>query len=206
MRSFSAAIATPARAASPCAARAIRRSRTQIDFSELNEDDLVVHLEHGIGRYEGMKSIPRGRWRRDRGGARRRLCRRRAALRAARAELPRLALRRRREKQSAALDARRRQVGEGEEERGESRLRLRGQAARRARRARDRAGLRLSAGQQVAARIRGVVSLQGNARPAHRHRRDQGRHGERAARWIGSSAATSASAKPRSRSAPRSRR
>ncbi|HEY3898425.1 MAG TPA: transcription-repair coupling factor [Chthoniobacter sp.] len=34
-------------------------SRTQIDFSELNEDDYVVHLEHGIGRYEGMKSIPR---------------------------------------------------------------------------------------------------------------------------------------------------
>jgi transcription-repair coupling factor (superfamily II helicase) len=34
-------------------------SRAQIDFSELNEDDLVVHLEHGIGRYEGMKSIAR---------------------------------------------------------------------------------------------------------------------------------------------------
>ncbi|MDB6148850.1 MAG: mfd: transcription-repair coupling factor [Chthoniobacter sp.] len=33
-------------------------SRVQIDFSELNEDDLVVHLEHGIGRYEGMRSIP----------------------------------------------------------------------------------------------------------------------------------------------------
>lgn len=34
-------------------------SRVQIDFSELNDDDYVVHLEHGIGRYEGMKSIPR---------------------------------------------------------------------------------------------------------------------------------------------------
>ena len=34
-------------------------SRAQIDFSELNEDDLVVHLDHGIGRYEGMKSVPR---------------------------------------------------------------------------------------------------------------------------------------------------
>jgi transcription-repair coupling factor (superfamily II helicase) len=33
-------------------------NRAQIDFTELNEDDLVVHLEHGIGRYEGMKSIP----------------------------------------------------------------------------------------------------------------------------------------------------
>ncbi len=36
------------------------QSRAQIDFSELNDDDLVVHLEHGIGRYEGMKQIPRG--------------------------------------------------------------------------------------------------------------------------------------------------
>jgi transcription-repair coupling factor (superfamily II helicase) len=34
-------------------------NRAQIDFSELNDDDIVVHLEHGIGRYEGMKSIPR---------------------------------------------------------------------------------------------------------------------------------------------------
>src|SRR5438270_4327208 len=41
--------------------RGERRNRAQIDFSELNEDDLVVHLEHGIGRYEGMKSIPRAR-------------------------------------------------------------------------------------------------------------------------------------------------
>ncbi|RYD48894.1 MAG: transcription-repair coupling factor, partial [Verrucomicrobiaceae bacterium] len=30
-----------------------------IDFSELNEDDLVVHLEHGIGRYEGLRKIPK---------------------------------------------------------------------------------------------------------------------------------------------------
>ena len=44
---------------------ALRRAReqsqrVQIDYSELNEDDLVVHLEHGIGRYEGMKQIPSG--------------------------------------------------------------------------------------------------------------------------------------------------
>jgi transcription-repair coupling factor (superfamily II helicase) len=42
---------------------ALRRAReqagrAQIDFSELNEDDLVVHLEHGIGRYEGMRAVP----------------------------------------------------------------------------------------------------------------------------------------------------
>ncbi len=42
---------------------AIRRARdqaqrSQIDFSDLKEDDLVVHLEHGIGRYEGLNAIP----------------------------------------------------------------------------------------------------------------------------------------------------
>jgi transcription-repair coupling factor (superfamily II helicase) len=31
--------------------------RTQIDFSELNEGDLVVHLEHGIGRFLGLQRI-----------------------------------------------------------------------------------------------------------------------------------------------------
>ena len=34
------------------------RHRTQIDFSELNEDDLVVHLEHGVARFAGLTRIP----------------------------------------------------------------------------------------------------------------------------------------------------
>ena len=37
------------------------RHRAQIDFSELNEDDLVVHLEHGIGRFLGLLKIGRAR-------------------------------------------------------------------------------------------------------------------------------------------------
>src|SRR3989442_7807267 len=32
-------------------AEKVSRNRAQIDFSELNEDDLVVHLEHGVGRF-----------------------------------------------------------------------------------------------------------------------------------------------------------
>jgi transcription-repair coupling factor (superfamily II helicase) len=36
------------------------RHRAQIDFSELNEGDLVVHVEHGIGRFLGLIKIPRG--------------------------------------------------------------------------------------------------------------------------------------------------
>ncbi len=38
--------------------RAERRNRGQIDFSELNEGDLVVHLEHGIGRFLGLMEMP----------------------------------------------------------------------------------------------------------------------------------------------------
>ena len=36
------------------------RHRAQIDFSELNEGDLVVHLEHGIGKFLGLQKIPVG--------------------------------------------------------------------------------------------------------------------------------------------------
>jgi transcription-repair coupling factor (superfamily II helicase) len=41
--------------------RRAERHRTQIDFSELNEGDLVVHLEHGIGRFLGLVRIGRAR-------------------------------------------------------------------------------------------------------------------------------------------------
>jgi transcription-repair coupling factor (superfamily II helicase) len=37
--------------------RRAERHRAQIDFSELNEGDLVVHLEHGIGRFLGLVKI-----------------------------------------------------------------------------------------------------------------------------------------------------
>jgi transcription-repair coupling factor (superfamily II helicase) len=42
--------------------RRLRRAehhRAQIDFSELNEGDLVVHLEHGIGRFLGLIRLPK---------------------------------------------------------------------------------------------------------------------------------------------------
>jgi transcription-repair coupling factor (superfamily II helicase) len=38
--------------------RRAERHRVQIDFSELNEGDLVVHLEHGIGRFLGLLKMP----------------------------------------------------------------------------------------------------------------------------------------------------
>jgi len=37
--------------------RRAERHRAQIDFGELNEGDLVVHLEHGIGRFLGLTRL-----------------------------------------------------------------------------------------------------------------------------------------------------
>ncbi|MFL6568237.1 MAG: transcription-repair coupling factor, partial [Chthoniobacterales bacterium] len=39
-------------------AEKLGRNRVQIDFSELNEGDLVVHLEHGIGRFVELTKMP----------------------------------------------------------------------------------------------------------------------------------------------------
>jgi transcription-repair coupling factor (superfamily II helicase) len=36
------------------------RSALDIDFTDLEEGDLVVHLQHGIGRYLGLKNLPAG--------------------------------------------------------------------------------------------------------------------------------------------------
>jgi transcription-repair coupling factor (superfamily II helicase) len=41
--------------------RRAERHRTQIDFGELNEGDLVVHLEHGIGKFLGLQRFGRAR-------------------------------------------------------------------------------------------------------------------------------------------------
>jgi transcription-repair coupling factor (superfamily II helicase) len=38
----------------------MRAGRHAMDFSEFEEGDLVVHLEHGIGRYEGLDKAPDG--------------------------------------------------------------------------------------------------------------------------------------------------
>ena len=36
------------------------KSALEIDFADLEEGDLVVHLQHGIGRYLGLKNLPMG--------------------------------------------------------------------------------------------------------------------------------------------------
>ena len=40
--------------------RRAERHRAQIDFSELNEGDLVVHIEHGVGRFLGLDKFAVG--------------------------------------------------------------------------------------------------------------------------------------------------
>ncbi len=49
-------IQRPRRLKSPHALAA--RSALDIDFTDLEEGDLVVHLQHGIGRYLGLKNLP----------------------------------------------------------------------------------------------------------------------------------------------------
>src|SRR5690606_37533068 len=40
-----------------------------IDFTDLEEGDFVVHLQHGIGRYLGLHVLPSGAGRKDATGA-----------------------------------------------------------------------------------------------------------------------------------------
>ena len=108
--------------------------RAQIDFSELNEGDLVVHLEHGIGRFLALQRF--GGVEASEvlaiefaGGSQ--------TLRPARAGLPRLALCRRREKIAAAQFARRCEMGAREEKCGRLDFRLRRQNAGRPGRTRN---------------------------------------------------------------------
>jgi transcription-repair coupling factor (superfamily II helicase) len=49
-------IQRPRRLKSPHATAA--RSALEIDFTDLEEGDFVVHLQHGIGRYLGLRSLP----------------------------------------------------------------------------------------------------------------------------------------------------
>ncbi len=71
--------------------------------------------------------------------------------------------------------------------------------------AQGRAGQRLLAGQQPPARIRRRLRLHRDRRPTLRHPRHQGGHGSRPSPWTGCSAATSATARPKSPCAPLSR-
>jgi transcription-repair coupling factor (superfamily II helicase) len=55
MRKFSGATKSSGRAAQKSPHALAARSALDIDFTDLEEGDLVVHLQHGIGRYLGLK-------------------------------------------------------------------------------------------------------------------------------------------------------
>ena len=67
-------------------------------------------------------------------------------------------------------------------------------------------GFAFSARQQLAARVRRRLRVHRDQGPAHRHQGNQARHGERRSPWTACCAATSASARPKSSCARRSRR
>ena len=102
--------------------------------------------------------------------------------------------------------ARRDRVAAREAARPQGRRRPGGGAARAVRVARRRRRPRVRPGHAVAVRDGGVVPVRGDARPAARRGRGQGRHGAGPADGPARVSATSATARPRSRCAPRSRR
>ena len=184
--------------------KAMRRVVPRDILERLTPGDLVVHIDHGIARYERMLRRELGHRRRAR------LPRARVPgpgpdLRAGRADRADLALLRRRE--PAPLEARRHRVAADEAARPQGGRRPRRGAARAVRVARARRPATPTRGDSPwQARDGGRVPVRGDRRPAPRRRRGQARHGGRSSRWTGSSSATSATARPRSRSGPRSRR
>ena len=132
------------------------------------------------------------------------LRRRRQALRPGRAARPRSEVHRR--GAARARQAGRDDVGEGEDPRQEGDARHGGGAAEALRLAQGDPRPRVQPRQPLAAGVRGRVRVGADDRSAERRHRHQARHGVARRRWIACCAATSATARPKSRCAPRSRR
>ena len=108
--------------------------------------------------------------------------------------------------EAGARQARRHDLGEGQDARQEGHARHGRGAAQALRRAQGGAGPRVQPRLALAAGIRGRLRVRPHAGPADGHRRHQGATWSRRRRWIACSAATSATARPKSRCARRSRR
>ena len=134
-----------------------------------------------------------------------RVPRRRPPLRPARAARQGLALHRRRREGARALEARRQGVAAAQVAGARVGAGARGRADRAVRAAADAAGHRVRPEPRVDRAARGVVPVPRDAGPGGRRSRPSRRTSRRRTRWTASSAATSASARPRSRCAPRSR-
>ena len=152
-----------------------RLSRAIDSFLELREGDLVVHVGHGIARYRGLKLLEKERP--GRGAPRIGVSGADEALRADGQDRAGAEIRGRGQEPAHAGQARRPHLGAAEAERRGSRHRPGGRHARSAGRPRLAAGHRLSRRHRVAARVRRLVSLSRDGRPADHHRGHQARHG-----------------------------
>ena len=182
-----------------------RRSATKAFLSDLRDlkvGDLVVHVDHGIGVFVGLKQIGVGDG--DAGVPRAALRRRRQAVRSGRAARSRPEVHRR--GAAAARSARRHDVGAREDARQEGHARHGRGAAQALRRAQGGPRPRLQPRLALAAGVRGRVRVRADARPDRRRSPTSSATWSRRRRWTACSAATSATARPRSRCAPRSRR
>ncbi len=174
------------------------------DFRDLAIGDYVVHVEHGIGQYQGLKEIPQ-----EDGGSRRvhgpGVRRGRAPVCAAHATRPGAEVSLVGGREAGAEPAGHAAVAEDQGAREEGHEGHGRGAAEALRRAQDRRGPRLRRRHRMAARVRRHLRVQRDRRPDRRHRRREARHGSRPRRWTACSAAMSATAKPKSPCARRSR-
>ena len=169
--------ADPPPRARPSARRARGRGLLR-SFTDLRTGDIVVHEDHGLARFAGFdtKTVA-GRHARL---PRPRVPGHRPGLHAGRPAREDLALRRRRRRAPAALQARRHALGHDEGARPPRRPGARRRAAQPLRRAPPPPRLRLPARLGLAARVRGRLPVPRDARPARGDRAGQGGHGGRA--------------------------
>ncbi len=153
--------------------RALRRVVPRDILERLTPGDLVVHIDHGIARYERM--LRRGAARRGARLPRAGVPRQRPDLRPRRADRADLAVRRRGE--PVAQPPRRPRLAEDQGPRQEGRHRPRQGTARALRVPQRRPRARVRARQPVAAGDGGVVPVRGDRRPAAGDGRGEGRHG-----------------------------
>ena len=142
-------------------------------FEDLKPGNYVVHYQHGVGHYEGMVK-------RTIGGTRTRLPAaglqgRRQAVRAQRSDRLTSPVRRRRGTDVAS--PRWRRLRQGQVTRTQRRARDRPGTGGAVPEAGQRGGLRLRTRHAVAGRDGRRLPVRRDARPAHRDRRRQGRHG-----------------------------
>ena len=184
-----------------------RRSATKAFLSDLRDlkvGDLVVHVDHGIGVFVGLKQIGVGRAT----PLQEFLELRYAGEDKLFVPVERLDLVQKYTGAvaAAARSARRHDVGEGQDARQEGDARHGRGAAQALRRAQGGSRPRVQPRLALAAGVRGRVPVRADARSDSRRSPTSSATWSRRRRWIGCCAATSATARPKSRCAPRSRR